>query len=234
MSTPDSLASKYPSSLRILIAEDNLTNQKLMLRQLQLLGYDADLAVDGQAAVDAVKQFSYDVVLMDCQMPVLDGFDATIAIRQWEQQRQSAKSIMVIAMTASNLEHDRQRAAAIGMNDYLTKPIHKEELAVLLDRCKQFVQSGFLEPFSGTGALAPVAQATIDPCPLLPAHLDFSYLHRLCDNTPDFELELLQIFLQDSQNHLKRFDKQFFSKIFNRFSTLLTTLKEPAPMLEPL
>lgn len=232
MSNADSLASTHLSRLRILIAEDNLINQKLTLRQLLLLDYEADLVTNGQAAVDAVKQFPYDVVLMDCQMPVLDGFAATIAIRQWEQQQQLPQPIVVIAMTASDLEHDRQRATAIGMNDYLIKPVRKETLATLLDRWSQVIRTNANSAESHTSELRRtnrasqgVPQEAIDPELLLPTHLDFSHLHRLCDNAPDFELELLQLFLQDSQSHLEALQQAIFKQDFQQIQQIAHHIK---------
>lgn len=208
----DQITSQPPSLLKILLAEDNLTNQKLTLRQLQLLGYQADIVVNGQVAVDAVMQSHYDLVLMDCQMPVLDGFDATAAIRAWEQQSQRCP-VVVIAMTASDLERDRQRALAIGMNDYLTKPIRKEVLGSLLDYWNNLIltKSNFA---ARTAVASPTQVMTLDPLP--PLHLDWEQLQCLSDHTPEFELELLQLFLQDSSIHLKVLQQAAFHQDFQQ------------------
>lgn len=192
-----------PSPLKILLAEDNLTNQKLTLRQLQLLGYWADTVVNGQAAVDAVQQAPYDIVLMDCQMPAIDGFQATALIRAWEQQQPLRYPIVIIAMTASDLEQDRGRARAIGMNDYLTKPVRKEVLAALLDRWQQIILTpSNLATTKATGGDAGTAPHQPPPEPLPLSHLDLACLYRLSDNTPEFAVELLISFLEDSHNHL--------------------------------
>ncbi|NJR67105.1 MAG: response regulator, partial [Leptolyngbyaceae cyanobacterium CRU_2_3] len=108
--------------LNVLLVEDNLTNQKVALKQLQSLGYQADTAANGQTAIAAIMQSRYDLVLMDCQMPVMDGYAATQAIRDWEAQSSiQGGRIVVIAMTASDLQQDQERALAVGMDDFVSK-----------------------------------------------------------------------------------------------------------------
>ncbi len=115
--------------LRILLAEDNAVNQKLALRLLERMGYGADLAGDGAEAIAAVEATAYDVVLMDVQMPEMDGLEATRQIRaRWPD-----RSIRIVAMTANAMEGDREACLAAGMDDYLSKPIRPEELALALD-----------------------------------------------------------------------------------------------------
>ena len=122
------MAERHP--LRILLAEDNVVNQKLGLRLLQQMGYRADLAVDGRQAVDAVARGSYDVVLMDVQMPEMDGLEATREIvGRWPKERPR-----IVAMTANAMQGDREMCRAAGMDDYLTKPIRVEALVDALSR----------------------------------------------------------------------------------------------------
>lgn len=193
---------QHLSPLKILLAEDNLTNQKLTLRQLQLLGYCADTVINGQAAVDAVQTTDYDVILMDCQMPEIDGFQATVMIRAWEQQQLPQRhSIVIIAMTASDLEQDRGRAKSIGMNDYLTKPVRKEVLAALLNHWQQVILNS--SDSTATKEARPLPHQSIASEPLPVAHLNLTYLKRLSDDAPEFAVELLISFLEDSNNHLK-------------------------------
>jgi len=116
----------------ILLVEDNVMNQKVAIRQLNLLGYAAHIANNGQEALDALASGSYSLVLMDCQMPVMDGFQATRRIR--ETERASGKHVQIVAMTANAMQGDRELCLEAGMDDYLAKPILREQLAALLAR----------------------------------------------------------------------------------------------------
>jgi CheY-like chemotaxis protein len=117
--------------LRILLAEDNPVNQKLALRLLQRLGYRADVAGNGLEAIEALRRQQYDVVLMDVQMPEMDGLEATRAIhREWP----AAQRPRIIALTANVMKEDQEACFAAGMDDYLGKPIRVEELMAALSR----------------------------------------------------------------------------------------------------
>ena len=121
------MAARNP--LRILLAEDNVVNQKLALRLLQQMGYRADLASNGLEAVESVARQAYDVVLMDVQMPELDGLDATRRIRALGDER---AGLRIVAMTANAMQGDREMCMEAGMDDYLTKPIRVERLVEAL------------------------------------------------------------------------------------------------------
>jgi CheY-like chemotaxis protein/nitrogen-specific signal transduction histidine kinase len=121
------LAARHP--LRILLAEDNVVNQKLALRILQQMGYRADLASNGLEAVDSVERQTYDVVLMDVQMPEMDGLEASRRITaKWPSGRRPR----IVAMTANAMAGDREMCLAAGMDDYITKPIRVEQLVEAL------------------------------------------------------------------------------------------------------
>jgi PAS domain S-box-containing protein len=127
---PD-MARRHP--LRILLAEDNVVNQKVALRLLGQLGYRADVAANGLEAIDAVARQTYDVVLMDVQMPELDGLGASREINQrWPGDRRPR----IVAMTANALQGDRELCEAAGMDDYVAKPVRVEELVAALGRCQ--------------------------------------------------------------------------------------------------
>ncbi|MEK7405177.1 MAG: PAS domain S-box protein [Acidobacteriota bacterium] len=118
-------------NLRVLVVEDNVVNQKVVLRLLTRLGCSAEAVANGLEAVQAVSRAGYDLVLMDCQMPEMDGFEATARIRQGEGE---LRHTPVIALTANAMQGDREKCLRAGMDDYLSKPVGLEALAEVLER----------------------------------------------------------------------------------------------------
>jgi CheY-like chemotaxis protein len=125
------MASEHP--LRVLLAEDNAVNQKLALRLLAQMGYRADVAANGIEAIQAVERQPYDLILMDVQMPEMDGLEAT---RQICGRWPSGARPRIIAMTANAMQGDRETCLAAGMDDYVSKPIRVDELVQALARCQ--------------------------------------------------------------------------------------------------
>ena len=131
---PTTPATKVPSpahSARVLLAEDNPVNRKLALRLLELAGFQPDVAENGRIALEKVAQADFDLVLMDCQMPEMDGYEATRKIRALGGKY---ANLPIVALTANAMLGDRERCLSSGMNDYLTKPLRREEFSRLLER----------------------------------------------------------------------------------------------------
>ena len=118
---------------RVLVAEDNPLSQQVLARQLAALGFVYDIVADGGEAFNSVTRGGYDVVLMDLQMPVLDGRSVTRLIRQWEKEN-GAPPVRIVAVTASGSAADRVRCLAIGMDDHLPKPLRIADLSSVLNR----------------------------------------------------------------------------------------------------
>ncbi|MCD6346935.1 MAG: response regulator, partial [Bacteroidales bacterium] len=125
--------SKNPSP-KILLVEDNKINQRIAMLHLEKMGYDISLAENGQEAVDQYKNNVFDLIFMDVQMPVLDGYEATRQIREFEKEQNIEKTIHIIAMTANAMKGDRETCLAAGMNDYISKPFKADELKKTLEK----------------------------------------------------------------------------------------------------
>jgi CheY-like chemotaxis protein/anti-sigma regulatory factor (Ser/Thr protein kinase) len=155
-------------SARVLVAEDNPVNQEVASAMLEQLGCQAELVANGQQAIEAVACSRYALILMDCHMPVLDGFAATAAIRR-QEQASGLPPVPIIALTANVVKGFREQCLAAGMDDYLSKPFEQAQLRALL---AQWLPPGRVEPPVASGAATPpdpavaVADPLLEPGPL--------------------------------------------------------------------
>ena len=181
-------------NIRILLADDNRINQKVAMGQLRRLGHTADTVVNGLEVLDALTQKPYDVVLMDCQMPEMDGYDATRAIRRREAEAaargEPGPRVHVIAMTAHAMEGDREKCLAAGMDDYVSKPVRTEALRAALDRWQP-------APAGSANPLAPArtekSAAAAEECPV-----DMARLGEMADHDPAATRELVDMYLREA------------------------------------
>jgi CheY-like chemotaxis protein len=131
----DQRAQQTPLHARVLVVEDNVTNQKVAARILEKLGYRVDVVANGLEAVETSGCIAYDCIFMDCQMPEMDGYEATRAIRQ--RDAQTGSHTLIIAMTANAMQGDRERCLKAGMDAYISKPVQPEVLATILQQWLQ-------------------------------------------------------------------------------------------------
>jgi CheY-like chemotaxis protein len=196
-----SLEQPFPP-VKILVVEDNPINQKVIVHQLQSLGYATDLATNGQAAIQCTVETYYPIILMDCRLPHIDGYTATRYIRSQIADQGNPQPI-IIALTASDDPQAEAEAKAAGMNDFLTKPLRRETLATAIDRWMQVVLTAKViqaKPLNSTSA---------DAEELTSKRFDFNQLHQLSDHNSEFEQELLQLYFEDTQLHLQQLQQAF-------------------------
>jgi CheY-like chemotaxis protein len=188
---------KARSRVRILVAEDNQVNQRVAVKLLESLGYRADVAANGLEALEALSRIPYSAVLMDVQMPEMDGYEATAEIRRREESE--GLRTPVIAMTANVMQGAREKALEAGMDDYVSKPVKAEELDAVLERWllhdEDKVGQDTSAPGAGNGTAAPNGS------------IDDSVLEGLRElqeeGEPDILKELIELFLEDVPPQLK-------------------------------
>jgi PAS domain S-box-containing protein len=221
------------SRLKILIAEDNPINQKVVLYQLRSFGYDADVVGNGKEALNLLERIHYDVILMDCQMPEMDGYEATRAIRQLD----SAKSrVVIMAMTANALKEDRDRCIACGMDDYLSKPIRKEDLAQKLGAWekKLFAQnaiasSGSIPSETITTVITDNVNATspvqnLSKSESLPL-IDWTYIDSIADGSEEFKAEIMQTFFESTSESLAQLELAIAENNYHEIARVAHSIK---------
>ena len=180
-------------SAHILLVEDNVVNQRVAIRQLQMLGYSVDAAANGLEALEALSRIAYDVVLMDCQMPEMDGYEATREIRRREGE---SRHTTIIAMTDNTIEANRELCFQSGMDDYINKPARQEDLAALLEHWTQppSATSAKMDGAAGECATARVIDREV-----------INRLRKLTQATrPELLSELIDLFIKDSPARIDR------------------------------
>ena len=198
--TQHTIAEGRGRGVRILVVDDYPTNQQVALRHLRNAGYTVDLAENGQEALQAVGRRDYALILMDIQMPVMDGYTATRAIREKEARAgrgAAAGHIPIVAMTAHSMTGDREKCLAAGADDYIAKPLKKAHLLSIVRQWTETAASRDHEPADGPST---------DPADSTAAPINYHQAIAEFDNDPDFLMEVLSGFLKrvDQQIHTIR------------------------------
>jgi CheY-like chemotaxis protein/HPt (histidine-containing phosphotransfer) domain-containing protein len=180
------------SSLKILLVEDHPVNQMVILNQLQMLGLQADCVGNGQDAIAQLQAQNYDIVLMDCQMPVLDGYEATQELRRREG---SSRHTVVIALTAHALPSDRDKCLAAGMDDYLSKPVDQEALGATIERWAKLALKSEVKNTLASSSSSMNTNET---------PLDLERLNALSRGKIGFQQRLVQMFVENAQPGLEK------------------------------
>jgi CheY-like chemotaxis protein len=200
--TQHTIADSRKSDFVVLLAEDNPMNQEVARRTLAKFGYCASVVNNGREAVDAFRTGSFDIILMDVQMPEMGGFEATAAIRSLE--RETGRRIPIIAMTAHAMKGDRERCIEAGMDDYLTKPIEPDALGRTVERWAAHLLNS-RRPAKVTHEPILGEPSTADDWGDGPENsdrpADLSRLRELAEGDKSVLERLINLFLEDAQQH---------------------------------
>jgi PAS domain S-box-containing protein len=206
--------------IRILLTEDSAANQKVAMYQLKNLGYEADVAANGQEALDLLQHVNYDLILMDCQMPMMDGYEATRNIRKSSSVKVQP---VIIAMTANAMQEDRQRCFIAGMDDYLSKPVRKENLADKLSYWHKIIAAGARFSTTETFLNDPIdTSISVEDNHSEASNsiqhelVDEEYLQQLFHNDEAAKLEVLQVLVNSLSPHLQSLRNAITSRDFQQ------------------
>ena len=190
--------------LKILVAEDNLVNQQVIFNQLQILGHQADCAANGAQALEMLSKYPYDLVLMDCQMPVIDGYSATQELRRSEG---SEHHTVVIALTANAMPADREQCLSAGMDDYISKPVSLDALQAVLQRWGSAREKAGAEGAEGekpfTTRHSPLTTPTSPLTTDLETPVNLRRLNEVMRGNQARQRRLLEIFIQNAKTELE-------------------------------
>ena len=193
---------KFPG-VRVLLVEDNTINQRVARLLLERIGARVDLAGNGEEAVQMTKQCPYDLVFMDCQMPVMDGYEATARIRQLDS---AGRRVPIVAMTANAMQGDRDKCLAVGMDDYVTKPLRSERLEEAIAK------------WTHTARALPEDQ-------MIDAELDANLRSMSEEAGDEFVADLVTVFLSETRKHVSGLACALQDKDVQKMNSILHSLK---------
>jgi CheY-like chemotaxis protein/HPt (histidine-containing phosphotransfer) domain-containing protein len=205
------LASRLP--LRVLLCDDNVINQKVAVRLLKQMGYRADVAANGLEALAALDRQSYDLIFMDVMMPEMGGYEATRIIRERQQQQSQfpnyKSSIIIVAMTASAMQGDREKCLAAGMDDYMAKPVRLEDVRAIVERWATAAAETDATPTTATGTVvvppsSPPYQASPIAAPPEDAPVDMERLLDFTNGDPESLRELATLYIEQTATQVEQ------------------------------
>ena len=233
---PAASVSRSRSGVRILLAEDNEINRIVATKMLEKLGYPCEVVENGKLAVESVSRERYDLVLMDCEMPEMDGLTATRNIRLRESKLasdgQEPRHVPIIALTAHAGQEDREAGLAAGMDAYLSKPIELPALdKIIRETLDHQAAPSEPEPNRPAAPPAPAASAASPPAPVAAAGelpIDTQSLLRRCMGKPILAAELLDCFATSAKNTLTVLEQHLDAENSDSFARAAHTLKGSA------
>ncbi len=208
------------SNNHILVGEDNSINQAMITQMLEMIGCTVDIACNGQETIDMLKKNDYDLVLMDCMMPKINGYDAARLIRKMDGDK---KNIIIIALTANALQGDRQECLNAGMNDYLSKPLRKQELQATLAKWLT-AKPAIADNTTNSGTQKEKEDGAIHISELSDI-IDISLLNSFLDIVGDDAANILHKHCEDAKNYIKNIKKAAFEKNYTEMHNAAHPLK---------
>ena len=227
--TSNDTGSALPRKPRLLLVEDNQVNQMVAQRVLLTLGVDCDCANNGQEALEKMQMTPYDMVFMDCQMPVLDGYSATRRWREIELERGgSNRRLPIVAMTANAMAGDRQKCLDAGMDDYLTKPVARHVLEQSITRWA-YTQHTATDLSTAADSPQPAADPAADPAaqsaPARLAVIDRSTFNDLCEVLGDEANSIVRIYLEDAERQVIQLQQAVMNNDLEQLRAIAHSLK---------
>lgn len=212
------------AGLKILLVEDHPINQEVMVNQLSIIGYEADLASNGQEGLELLQIKDYDLVFMDCQMPVKDGYITTQELRQLEAG--SGRHTIVIALTAHAMPADREKCLAAGMDDYISKPVEQEDLEILLNRWTAS-QGGKIEHEVRSEVVKTSDTSGPEQSPISNDNppLDLKRLNSISKGRVEFQQRLLNVFMEKARVDLAGLKEAIAHSDFDQIQSYAHRLK---------
>jgi CheY-like chemotaxis protein/HPt (histidine-containing phosphotransfer) domain-containing protein len=206
----------HQAAKRVLLVEDMPTNQIVATIELQRLGLDVTTACNGEEALALLAEFTFELVFMDCQMPVMDGYEATQAIRK--RERTTGNRVPIVAMTANALEGDRDKCLEAGMDDYITKPFNPDDLRATVERWLT------LETVATDGQAEPATDSATQEVVLDYEKLKSRYTAPQCE-------QLLSAFVSDTRSKLTQLESLVEQRDLTAVGKLAHGIKGAASML---